>query len=543
MARGDKGFHKLSKEEHLARSRKGGLATAARRRGHVLPFRGTILDVMAAAGLVGTTWRAWHAFLAALFRLKLDAEQLATFQRHTERDDPPVLHLIREAWMSVGRRGGKSIIAAVVGLFKAVTFDASQLARGETAVVMLLAADRRQARTVLNYLKGLCSLPEFKDFVFRVLADRIEFRTGVNVEVHTASYRTTRGYTLVGIICDEIAFWRTDDGSANPDSEVLAALRPGMATVPGALLLCLSSPYAAKGELFKAHERYFGRPEPRVLCWNADTRSMNPTVPDDEIERTFEDDPISAASEYGRDGRVQFRRDVEAFLDGDAIRAVTMQDRRELPPQSGTRYLAFVDPSGGSQDSFTLAIAHADSETAILDAVREVRPPFSPDGVVQQFADLLKSYSITKVVGDRYAGEWPRERFRVHGIEYQPSDKTKSDIYRELVAPINGGRVELLDLPVLRAQLIALERRVARGGKDSIDHGPGGRDDVANAVAGALIRVMPAAAGQRSRPRVYFPGMKEETDTMPPSNVVFIDGRVQPAGVRINFPQRRKDQR
>ena len=34
-------------------------------------------------------------------------------------------------------------------------------------------------------------------------------------------------------------------------------------------------------------------------------------------------------------------------------------------------------------------------------------------------------------------------------------------------------------------QLCGLERRTARSGKDSIDHGPGGHDDLANAVAGA----------------------------------------------------------
>ncbi len=119
----------------------------------------------------------------------------------------------------------------------------------------------------------------------------------------------------------------------------------------------------------------------------------------------------------------------------------------------------------------------------------EVRPPFSPDDVVQDFTELLKTYGIISVVGDRYAGEWPRERFRVHGIEYEPSALTKSDIYRELVAPVNSGRVALLDLPVLHVQLVGLERRVARGGRDSIDHGPGGRDDVANAAAGALVLV------------------------------------------------------
>jgi hypothetical protein len=51
---------------------------------------------------------------------------------------------------------------------------------------------------------------------------------------------------------------------------------------------------------------------------------------------------------------------------------------------------------------------------------------------------------------------------------------------------INSVRVELLDHPRLIAQLAGLERRTARGGKDSIDHAPGGHDDIANAVAGLV---------------------------------------------------------
>jgi hypothetical protein len=101
------------------------------------------------------------------------------------------------------------------------------------------------------------------------------------------------------------------------------------------------------------------------------------------------------------------------------------------------------------------------------------------------------------VTGDRYAGAWPRERFAAYGVRYDPSERTKSDLYRELIAPINAQRVELLDLPTLRAQLLSLERRVARGGKDSIDHAPGGHDDVANCCAGALVLALPAATGKR----------------------------------------------
>jgi hypothetical protein len=90
-----------------------------------------------------------------------------------------------------------------------------------------------------------------------------------------------------------------------------------------------------------------------------------------------------------------------------------------------------------------------------------VKPPFSPEAVVADFCSLLKSYGIRKVIGDRYAGLWPRERFEVHGIQYEPSAKRKSDLYRE-VPILNGSRAELLDHKKTVAQFCGLERRVAR---------------------------------------------------------------------------------
>lgn len=475
--------------------RRGGLKSAKARRAALGldPYEGTVLDVMDAAGLTGPSWYAWRVFLKAVFAMLMDDAELEVFRRHTERETPPCAP-VSEAWMPIGRRGGKSRIASVCALYLGIRFDASQLAPGERAVIPVIAADRRQARQIMNYLKGLCALEEFRPYVFRQLVETIELTTSVDLSVATASWRTARGFTAPAACCDEVAFWMNDDTSANPDSEIIGALRPAMATVRDSLLLGLSSPYAARGELYRAVERSFGRDDPRVLVWNADTRSMNPDIPQGIIDQAFEDDPIAAASEYGRDGRVQFRRDVEQFLDPVAILAVTAVDRRELPRVPNTKYVGFVDPSGGSQDSMTLAIAHAEADTAVLDALREVRPPFSPDDVARDFAELLRSYGLTSVTGDRYGGEWPRERFREHGIQYTPSEKTKNEIYRELVAPVNAGRVQLLDLPRLRAQLIGLERRVARGGRDSIDHRPGGHDDVANAAAGALVLAI-------SRPR------------------------------------------
>ena len=453
---------------------KGGRANAARHRKINTPYTGTVLDAMDDAGLTGPTWDAWRTLLRATFGLPMsEGEDLARFRRHTGRESAPAVgEAVDECWTIAGRRGGKSRIASLVALYCALRFDASTLADGEVALIPLLAADRRQARIVMGYLKALCQLPVFHPYVHRITGrEGIELHTGVNIEISTASFRTIRGFTVPAAVLDEVAFWRDESTSTNPDSAILDALRPGMATVPGSLLFAITSPYARRGEVWATYERYFGVADRYVLVWCSDTQSLNPTVPDRVIERAYEKDALSAAAEYGRDGKVSFRRDVEAFIDSEAIAAATVPERLELAPLDDIQYFGFVDPSGGSRDSFTVAVAHRQgADHAVLDAIRETRPPFSPDSVVEQYAALLQSYRVTEVVGDRYAGEWPREVFRKYGVRYVPSELTKSGLYIEIVAPLNANRIELLDNAVLRSQLLGLERRTARGGKDSVDH-------------------------------------------------------------------------
>ncbi len=135
----------------------------------------------------------------------------------------------------------------------------------------------------------------------------------------------------------------------------------------------------------------------------------------------------------------------------------------------------------------TLAIAHHHDGRAVLDVIREVRPPFSPEAVVREFAAVLKAFRITTATSDRYAGSWPTEAFQKVGITVEPSERTKSQIYQDSLPLIMSGTCELLDHARLLKQLAGLERRCARGGKDSIDHAPRQLDDVANAAAGALV--------------------------------------------------------
>ena len=158
-----------------------------------------------------------------------------------------------------------------------------------------------------------------------------------------------------------------------------------------------------------------------------------------------------------------------------------------------------------------LAIGHIEDGVAVLDALRERKPPFSPEDVTLEFADLLKSYRITKIQGDRYGGEWPRDRFRAHGLDYEPAETSKSDLYRDLLPVINSHKLELLDDARLIAQIAGLERRTARGGRDSIDHAPGTQDDFANATAGLVAILSADANDYDSR---SFPGYRVRTKTL-----------------------------
>ena len=460
----------------------------------------TILEALHDPHLFGpwfgdrTSWRAWEAFLAALFSLPMGADDAAVYAQHTGRTAPPAAPS-REAWVIVGRRGGKSRIAALVALYLACFRDHRHtLAPGEVGTLPVIAADRRQARTIMRYVTGfLDEVPMLRQLIANRTKETIELTNRVTIEVHTASFRAVRGYSLIGVVCDEIAFWQTDDGSANPDTEILNGLRPGMATIPGALLIAISSPYARRGALWDAYRRHYGQDGDPVLVWQAPTSVMNPGIDPQVIADAYAADDVSAAAEYG----AEFRRDIESFVAREAIDAVVVPGRREVPPIDGLRYSGFVDPSGGSQDSMTVAVAHRVRDgTVVLDCVRERRPPFSPADVVAEFVATLKAYRVITVTGDRYGGQWPRERFREHGIRYLPAEQAKSDYYGALLPLINARQVELLDHPRLIAQLASLERRTARSGRDSIDHGPSGHDDVVNAAAGALVTAQGGSAGR-----------------------------------------------
>lgn len=437
------------------------------------------------------TWSSWLAILKAIFALPMEPAEVEVYRRLSGRQNSPARQFM-EVVIEAGRRAGKSFIVSMIAVFAACFIKYSDvLARGERGVVMLVASDQTTAKILMRYMLAfLEAIPMLSRLIERKTADTIELSNGISIEVRAASFRTVRGRTIVCCICDEVAFWR-DENSANPAAEILNAIRPGMASVPGALLLIISTCYSPSGALWELDRKYYGQEDEDVLVVRGDTRTMNPTIRRSIVDRAFEEDAAVAWSEYGRDGEIRFRNDLEQLIARAVLDRAVVSGRVERPPEGGVRYSAFMDPAGGGADFFAVAIAHNEKGKAVLDLVRERKG--SPETIIAEYAQTLKSYRISSATGDKYSAQFMVEAAARHGIRYEHSARSRSEIYLELMPLLNSGRAELLDNGRLIGQLSSLERRTGRSGKDSIDAPRNAHEDLANAAAGALILVSQSA--------------------------------------------------
>lgn len=459
------------------------------------------------AMLGAPSWAGWRVLLLAIVGEELTDADRAIFRDLTDRDHEPT-EPVKEFTGVIGRRGGKSRAMGTLAGYLAGCVDYRDvLAPGQRGRLPVIAASKDQADEVMAYCKGTFEQSTALSGLVENEVDRtLSLKSGIDIQVRALSFRNLRGATNIGVICDEQAYWRSDE-SANPDVEIIAALKPSLATTRGPLIQ-ISSPYAKRGTLYRSFVRDFG-PEGRSsrLVAKAPTTKLNPSIDQDFLADAFEDDPVAAAAEYG----AEWRDDISAFISADVVNRVTIANRIEIPPEADIHYTAFVDVGGGTGgDSYTAAIAHnrqmeGSRETcAMLDLLFEVRPPYSPDEVTATLCEILKRYRISSVVGDNYGGAWPRERFAHNGIKYEPASKQNiaqllnpsdsktgplyaSEIYRTFLALANSGRVELLDHVKMRTQLLMLERRTTPSGADSITHPKGGHDDCINAAAGACV--------------------------------------------------------
>lgn len=465
----------------------------------------------------GSSWDVWNAVVKAAFGEPLDDDELASFRAVADRNPPA--NRVRELVAVVGRGGGKDSVASLIACHTAISFNPrGKLRPGEKATVMCLAVDKHQAGIVHGYIRAYFeSIPALKQMVVDVSNDGIELCNGVIIEVHTNSYRSIRGRSVICAICDELAFWR-DESSAVPDVEVHGAVTPGLARMPGSMLILISSAHKRSGLLYQRWRDYYGKNDDNVLVVHGTTMRFNSTFDASIIATAIDADPERYRAEY----LSEWRDDLSSLFSRELLDASVDRGVLVRAPQAGITYVAGCDPSGGRNDSFTFAIAHrerGEPRNVVLDLLYERRSPFNPSEVVGEIVAFMREYHVAKVAGDKYGAQWVTEAFAKVGAKYVQSERDRSGAYLDTLPIFASGRARLLDHQKTINQFAALERRTFSTGRDRIDPGPG-HDDCANSVAIAM-----SLADSKRGPMVISDAVLERSRQPGPARRYDIDPR------------------
>ncbi len=439
------------------------------------------------------SWNNWFVCLCCLYGIKIPKKYAPLVMQCTGRsiESMPIAGF-KTALLLVGRRGGKSKISGLVAAFESCLSGREKfLSVGEKGLVTVVSPSRFQSGIIKSYIRAALSSPMLDQEVVKREGDGYLLSNGILVQVLVGDFRLVRGFTQICVICDEICYMHlAEEGKIRSDTELISAVRPALITT-GGKCIAVSTKYQRKGWAFKTWKKNFKNENGKILVWDAPSMLMNPTLDQSVIDEAMQEDRASALAEFGG----QWRENIANWLPREVIEAVVKRGRLELLPRTGEKYRGFVDVSGGRQESSSLAIAHRDNGKVILDYTKEYRSPHSPNSAISDMSEKLKRFKIRQVVADNYAAEFVVDAFQTHGISCTKSKLSKSNLYLELLPAICSESVELLDNEILINQLSNLVRKTRSGGKDSVDHCTGAKDDVANAAAGVCV----VASGRKRR--------------------------------------------
>lgn len=132
----------------------------------------------------GPSFESWRVVAKILDGCPLEPAELELYQVITGRTEAPT-ERFDEAYLVKPRRAGGTLFGAACGVHAALEDYREKLGPGEWATVALIASDRKQARQLMNYTKGLAfESPMIAAEVLRETEEQIEFKHRTRIEVH-----------------------------------------------------------------------------------------------------------------------------------------------------------------------------------------------------------------------------------------------------------------------------------------------------------------------------------------------------------------------
>jgi hypothetical protein len=302
----------------------------------------------------------WAATLRLLYGLPLAAADVALLVSVTGRTPDGIRahegKPFDELWARVGRRGRKSATAAVITLFEALYGGHEQhLMPGEVGLIPTISKDLSGAALIRRFQHLFLDALEIahSDTKFGAVEVTLIEGTPITLACLTCTSESPRGLPVPVAICDEIAFWATSERYSQPDSQILAALRPAMAQFPARKLVAISSPFGVEGIFHSTVEAALNDNEQTILAVQGPTWEWNPSITE---ERTHELERIESTwkREYAA---IPSETLSNSFFDPDSIDRAFAKQIPSWFRKRGTAHVC-LDASAGHEggDGFAWAV-------------------------------------------------------------------------------------------------------------------------------------------------------------------------------------------
>lgn len=437
---------------------------------------------------------AWRATVKALYGSPLTAEETELLGALTGGAGAPEGGSTDFLGV-VGRRGGKSSTIARIAVFEALFGDHGvALEPGQVGTFAVVCPKRDQAKEVLGYVEGLAALSQVARYLDgEPTAEAVTFRTRVRVAVMTCDATTSRGFTYVGIVADELAFW-PDNDAAQSDKQILDAMVPGLAPITGApprRFLAITSANLEEGVAWDTFRESYGRAGGSSFVVSGTTTDFNPNVDRAWLAKQQRKRPAAYLREYESvwGGVVE-----EGFFPAESVALVTDPGRPSGYPEGPVRGLEAAIDAAFISDRFTLALVGTQHGVLRVFGTWAWSAPrgktLSPKDTVGAIARILRTNEISSVTGDQHAFAPLAELFRERRIQLRQvawTAQNKPDTYRSLRSDIIDGAIRLPDDPELRRELLAISSKPRKDGGERIE-ARRGHDDRVSALALAYAR-------------------------------------------------------
>lgn len=416
----------------------------------------------------------------------------------------------------IGRRGGKTTLAAMLAIFCAIKMNwRPYLHKTPAATVAILSHSTDFSAEVLELIKELIEgSPVLRRLIdkskkhtqttFNLKVPFFEKRGGksvlvysrVTIKVGAASKKTIRGKAICALLCDEIAFWNLDEKAAEKDEDILRAARPSLMQFrEHGFLFKLSSPGIKQGELYKDYtrSRIKDPDDPNKLPKNyvvfkAPSWVWNDVVLLKEFQEEYAFDPSGFDCEY----RSNFVDSISNFILPEFVDLCTQRGVSFVTPEPNMRdvtYSASIDAAFKS-DRFAFTLLGWDGHRIkqyVMKTWQGTRQkPVQASEVAKYIRNVLKDYRTSRVHADQFAFQPLREIFDQFGITLEEATFTntfKKQIYFNLKKLIHNKNIDLLDNEIMLNEIKQLQVEQTTTGTVRIGHPPGGHDDAADCLA------------------------------------------------------------